>query len=160
MGNHRLYLDKPCEGELGKSTKYHYEDEMLTIEWCGERSYHYFPEKSAAVVMCHGGMPDVLTLSWPRNFRWRTLWMCGVPKRMRFDSITEFDTAVNAMGAVKAHYGKGWKIAVVPGEDGRERPAAGWMAAHVEDREIRRMIKACGVDAPAWFVKKVLGIEL
>ena len=160
MGNHRLYLDKPCEGVLGKSTKYWYSDEMLCIEWREERSYHYVPERSAVVVMCDGGRPVVADLRWPRDFRWRALWLCGVPKNKRFDSITEFETAANAADAVKAHYGKGWKIAVIMCEDGRERPAAGWMAAHVDDREIRRMVKACARDVPAWFVKKVLGIAV
>ena len=164
MANHRLYLDKPCEGVLGKSTRYHYEDELLTIDWRGVQecscSHHYVPEKSAVVVICEGGAPVVETLRWPRNFRWRALWLCGVPKRMRFDSITEFETAAMAAGAVKAHYGKGWKLAVITGEDGVERAAAGWMAARVEDREIRRMVKACAGDVPAWFVKKVLGIEI
>lgn len=164
MGNHRLYLDKHCEGELGRSTKYWYDDELLTIEWRGDRicscNCHYVPERTAVVVMCDGGTPRVEPLRWPRNFRWRALWMCGVPKNMRFESITAFEAAANAAGAVKAHYGKGWKIAVVVGEDGRERPAAGWMAAHVEDREIRRMVKCCAPDVPAWFVKKVLGIAV
>ena len=164
MANHRLYLDKPCEGVLGKNTRYSYQDELLMIDWRGSHtcacSYHYVPEKSAVVVMCDGGAPVVDTLRWPKNFRWRALWLCGVPKRMRFDSITEFETAANAAGAVKAYCGKGWKIAMAVGDDGRERPAAGWMAARVDDREIRRMIKCCAGDVPAWFVKKVLGIAV
>ena len=160
MGNHRLYLDKPCEGVLGKSTKYWYSDDLLGIEWMGERSYHYVEAPAAVVVMCHGGLPRVEDLHWPKNFRWRALWLCGVPKNMRFESITAFETAANEAGAVKAHYGKGWKIAVVVGEDGRERPAAGWMASRVEDKEIRRMIKSCAPDVPAWFAKKVLGIVI
>lgn len=158
MANYRLFLDKPCEGVLGKSTKYHYEDEMLTIEWCGERGNHYFPEKSAVIVRCNGGMPDALKLHWPRNFRWRALWLCGVPKQMRFDSNEKFEAAADAAGAVKVYFGRGWKIAMVEGEDGKEKPAAGWMADRVDDREIRRMVKACAPDVPAWFVRKVMGI--
>ena len=160
MANHRLFLDKPCDGVLGKSTKYKYKDEVLEIEWCGESSYHYFPEKSAAMVMCDGGMPNVVPLSWPRNFRWRVLWLCGIPKKMRFDKLEEFEEAAAAAGAAVASFGKGCKVAVVRGEDDLERYVAGWVDARVRDSEVRSMVRSCAGSVPAWFVKKVLGIAI
>ena len=157
MANYRLYLDKPCEGVLGRSTKYWYNDELLAIEWRGERHYNYVPERTAVVVKCNGGQPVVEELRWPRNFRWRALWLCGVPKRMRFDRREEYEEAAEAAGSVRRLGGAGWEIAMIEVEDGKLRPTAGWMAGRVENKEIHRMVKACGVDVPAWFTKKVLG---
>lgn len=157
MANHRLYLDKPCEGQVGKSTKYKYEDGVLEIEWYGERAWFYFPEKSAVLVKCEGTLPDVVPLSIPANFRWRSLWLCGVPKRGRCSSRAEFDAKILQEDHTRVAEGDGWKIAWHINNYGAEEIFLGWISGKVTDRDVRKMVSVCNVTAPGWFIKEVLG---
>lgn len=159
MGNHRLYLDESCEGMIGKSTKYKYDDEVLEIEWHGERAWFHFPQKSAVLVKCEGAMPDVLPLTVPANFRWRTLWLCGVPKPGRCASRAEFEAKVIDQNISRISEGDGWKIAWKITENGAEYAALGWISGKIHDRDVMRMVDACNVTAPEWFIRQVLGFE-
>lgn len=158
MANHRLYLNEPCDGQVGKSTKYKYDDGVLELEWQGKSAWYYFPPKSAVIVVCDGAMPDVVPLRYPENYRWKALWMAGVSKKGRCVSCAEFNAKVEADPMVhRISEGNGWKLAWVK-TDGREWLAFGWCGGKVSNEDVRAMIDAANVDAPDWFVKEVLGI--
>lgn len=157
MANHRLYLNEPCEGVIGKSTKYTYDDEVLEIEWRGERAWFHFPQKSAVLIKCEGAMPDVLPLIMPTNFRWRALWLCGVPKSGRCGSFEEFNARIIGQDITQISEGDGWKIAWKTAESGRQYIVLGWISGKVHDRDVLEMVKACNVTAPGWFIHHTLG---
>lgn len=155
---HRLYLDEPCQGRLGKSTEYAYEDGVLEIRWCGEQSWHYFPPKTAVVVKCRGCMPEVEPVMLPKAWRWRVLWLCGVPKNGRCGTMEEYEAIVRAHqgGPVRHEGGQGWQIARALGTNGRDYVVAGYAAHNLREAEARKMIRSCHVEAPEWFVNQVL----
>ena len=157
MANHRLFLDEPDEGQVGKSTKYKYDDGLLEINWHGERTWFYFPRKSAVLVKCEGTMPDVVPIIVPTNFRWRTLWLCGVPKKGRCGSRAEFAAKSMENPPHRIREGEGWKVAWRLRKDGQEEIYLGWISGRINDREVSRMVEACHVTAPRWFVREVLG---
>ena len=166
MGTYRLYLDEPCEGTVGRGTEYHYEDGVLEINWYGERAWHHVPSRTAVVVKCRGELPEVLKLEPPYGYRQRLLWLCGLPREARANTMAEYDRLVKAeeiKGAQIRHEGgPGWQIAwgIRPGGKGkrgwRQWLVAGYAEAKIKDKEIRRMLEAAGSTAPDWYVKKVL----
>ena len=157
MANHRLYLDEPCEGQVGRSTQYKYDDGVLEINWYGERAWFYFPPKSAVLIKCEGTLPDVVPLIIPTNFRWRALWLCGVPKSGRCSSRAEFDARILTKPPIRLAEGDGWKIAWQINDRGNEEIYLGWISGKVTNRDVRRMVAACDVTAPGWFIQEVLG---
>ena len=157
MANHRLYLDEPCEGQVGKSTKYKYEDGVLEINWHGERTWFYFEPKTAVLIKCEGALPDVVPVIVPANFRWRALWLCGVPKSGRCASNAEFLLKVVKENPCRISEGDGWKIAWKPDKDGTAHVAFGWISGKVTNRDVRMMVEACEVTAPQWFIHQTLG---
>ena len=159
MANHRLYLDEPSEGQVGKSTKYKYDDGVLEINWQGERTWFYFQPKTAVLVMCDGTLPDVVPMIIPKNFRWRSLWLCGVPKKGRCGSRAEFNARILEEKPHRIKEGRAWKIAWKLGRDGKEEIYLGWISGKVNNSDVREMVEACDVTAPGWFVQEVLGFE-
>ena len=157
MANHRLYLDEPCEGQVGRSTQYKYDDGVLEISWRGKRALFYFPQKSAVLVKCESAMPDVVPLIVPQNFRWRSLWLCGVPKKGRCGSRAEFEARAAQEQPHRISEGDGWKIAWKLNEDGKEEIYLGWISGKVSNRDVWRMATTCRVTAPRWFIREVLG---
>lgn len=159
MGNHRLYLNEPCEGQVGRSTLYKYEDGLLEINWHGERAWFYFPEKTAVMVKCEGALPDVVPLIVPKNFRWRSLWLCGIPKKGRCCSREEFDARVLMEKPLRTAEGNGWKIAWTTNQRNEEEVYLGWISGKVADSDVRRLVDECKVKAPDWFCEQVLGLQ-
>ena len=158
MANHRIYLDEPCEGQVGKSTVYRYEDGVLELEWNGERAWYYFQQKSAVMIKCDGAMPEAVPLRWPENFRWKALWLCGVPKKGRCCSRAEFDAKAAADPNLhRISEGNGWKLAWMNTE-GREWIAFGWCGGKVTNGDVWELLRAARVSAPRWFIREVLGI--
>ena len=157
MANHRLYLDEPCEGQVGKSTKYKYEDGVLEINWHGERTWFSFEPRSAVIVKCEGTLPDVVPAIIPENFRWRALWVCGVPKSGRCGSHAEFTARAMQENPSRISEGNGWKIAWKPDREGVERVAFGWISGKVTNNDVWQMVTTCRVTAPRWFIRQTLG---
>ena len=158
MGVHKLFLDKPCEGKLGKSTEYQYEDGVLELRWRGERSWHPFPERSAVVVKCLGGTPEVEPLAAPRSYRGKILWLCGVPKNCRCKTLEEYDALVDKhQGGPLRHEGNpNWHIARALDQEGRDYIVAGWVSPSIPDKQLRRMLRNCGAAAPDWYIREIL----
>lgn len=159
MADYRLYLDKPDEGRLGMSTRYEYEDSVLLIEWCGERQWHYLPPHTAVIVKCQGCMPEVVALEWPKVFRWRVMWLCGVKKKGRCATMAEYEQVVQQYEASHITHigGKGWQVALHHGKNGRFHPVATWINGRLTNAEVHKMVDACCVTVPDWFRKQVLG---
>lgn len=157
--DYRLYLDEPCEGRLGMSTHYVYEDDVLEIRWCGERLRHHLPQPAAVLVRCEGCMPEVVPMQWPKVFRWRVMWLCGVKKRGRCATMSEYDEVCRGFDKDMLRHigGKGWQMALHTGKNGREHAVAAWINGHMSNEEVRKMVIASGVTTPEWFQKQVLG---
>lgn len=94
MAIHRVYLEEGCSGAVGKSTGYRYEDGVLEISWCGEKSWQTFPEHTAVAVKCRGKMPEVDVLQPPRGRSYAVLWLCGVPRSARCATMEEYNALV------------------------------------------------------------------
>ena len=159
MAHHKLYLNENCEGQVGKGTKYKYEDGVLEIEWYGERAWFYFEPKTAVLVKCEGALPDVVPLIAPKNFRWRVLWLCGIPKQRRCSHHAEFIAKALEEKPLRISEGVGWKVAWELDEHGNERVAFGWISGKVTDSDVRRLVDECKVKAPDWFCEQVLGLQ-
>ena len=157
MAKHRIFLDEPCEGEVGKGTMYRYEDGVLELEWYGQSALYYFPRKSAVLIKCEGVMPEAHPLRYPDNFRWRALWLCGVNRGRRCSTCAEFDARVENDHPTRIAEGSGWKLAWKETE-GREWIAFGWISGRVTNADVMAMIQASGVNVPRWFIREVLGV--
>ena len=112
--DYKLYLDQPCEGRLGMSTYYMYEDDVLEIRWCGERQWHHLPAPAAVIVQCHGCAPEVVPMQWPSVFRWRVMWLCGVKKQGRCSTMAEYVETCKRFNHEKLRHigGNGWQYLV------------------------------------------------
>lgn len=157
--DYKLYLEGPCEGRLGMSTFYTYEDDVLEIRWCGERQWHCLPSPSAVIVKCEGCAPEVVPMEWPKVFRWRVMWLCGVKKQNRCATMVEYDEVCKKYDPDKLRHvgGNGWQIALHTGRGGREHAVAAWINGRMSNEEVRKMVSASGTTAPEWFRKQVLG---
>lgn len=157
--DYRLYLDEPCEGHLGMSTHYVYEDDVLEIRWCGEKQWHHLPAQSAVIVQCNGCKPEVVPLQWPKVFRWRVMWLCGVKKRGRCSTMDEYFEVCKRFDPKKLrHIGsKGWRVALHTGQNGREHAVAAWIDGRLTNSEVNKMVDACNLNVPDWLRKQVLG---
>lgn len=157
--DYKLYLDQPCEGRLGMSTYYVYEDDVLEIRWCGERQWHHLPAPAAVIVQCHGCAPEVVPMQWPSVFRWRVMWLCGVKRQGRCSTMAEYVETCKRFNHEKLRHigGNGWQIALHTGRAGREHAVAAWINGRMSNEEVRKMVAASGVTIPEWFQKRVLG---
>ena len=158
MSVHKLFLDEPCYGRLGKGGEYNYDDSVLEVKWYGEKIWQYFPRKSAVMVRLDGAVPEVEPLSVPRSYPGKLLWLCGVPKQARCKSMAEYDTMVEGHtdSPVKHEGGPGWQIAIGLGPQGRDYIVAGWVDPRITAKQRRKMLQKCGTFAPDWFVEKIL----
>lgn len=159
MADHRLYLEGKCDGRIGMSTFYEYEDDVLEIRWCGERQWHHLPAPTAVIIRCEGCAPEVVPLEWPKVFRWRVMWLCGVKKNGRCTTMAEFEEICGKYNAdeIRRIGGKGWEIALNKTRSGRERAVAAWINGRLSNAEVLKMVDASGSNAPEWFRKQVLG---
>lgn len=159
MADYRLFLDGDSEGRLGMSTYYRYEDDVLEIRWCGEKRWHHLPAPAAVIVRCEGCLPELIKMEWPKVFRWRVMWLCGVKKKGRCATMVEYDEVCRKFDADKLRHigGKGWQVALHQGRAGREHAVAAWINGRMSNAEVNRMVDACGVTVPEWFRKQVLG---
>ena len=167
MGTYRLYLDETCEGTVGRGTEYHYEDEVLEIDWYGEKAFHHVPERSGVMVICRGSMPEVFQMYPPYGYRQKLMWLCGVPKDRRTVRRADFEALLERermAGATTYRYGgPGWEITWARMPDGRaggrgrgEYIAAAWVDSRIRGKHIRKMLECSKSEVPEWYVRKVL----
>jgi hypothetical protein len=167
MGTYRLYLDEPCEGKVGRGVRYNYEDEVLEIDFYGDKAWHHVPRRSGVSIVCRGSMPELVRLEPPYGYRQKLMWLCGVPKDRRTVCRADFDALVErerSTGATTRSFGgAGWEITWAKMPDGKqggrgkgEYIAAAWVDSRIRGKNIRKMLEAAKMDVPDWYITKVL----
>lgn len=159
MKKFKLFLKDGESGQLGRGGEWNYKDNVLEINWYGEKSWHLvMPGTALLVRLGDEGGPVIRRLEAPKTYPAKLLWLCGVPKVARCKSREQYDKLVESHSDSPVQHlgGAGWQIAMGLGPEGRDYIVAGWVDPGISNKQRRQMLERCGTFAPDWYVDKLM----